>query len=132
MRFIGFDPDIWSHLAHADIILVPSVADEPFGNTAVEAMLAQRPLVVSSTTGLKEAAADYGSVRRIPPDDSAALAQAVLEIRDDWDATIAHCAADRDLALRRHAPTVYQQQIVAVIADLVAGRNSRGRGRRGD
>ncbi|HKY16388.1 MAG TPA: glycosyltransferase, partial [Microthrixaceae bacterium] len=47
VELLGFRPDIWPVVAAADIVVVPSVADEPFGNTAVEAVLAARPVVVS-------------------------------------------------------------------------------------
>ena len=65
MTFSGFTDDVWAHLAAADLVLVPSQGDEPFGNTAVEAMLAARPVVVSSSSGLDEAVAGYGSAQRV-------------------------------------------------------------------
>ncbi len=56
VRLRGFDPEIWPHLARADVLVVPSRLDEPFGNVAVEGALAARPLIVSRTSGLIEAA----------------------------------------------------------------------------
>ncbi|MCU1615894.1 MAG: hypothetical protein JWO98_3434, partial [Frankiales bacterium] len=43
--FLGFCPDTSALLAEADIVLVPSVRDESFGNSAVEGVLAARPTV---------------------------------------------------------------------------------------
>ncbi len=116
--FLGFDPDIWSRLAGTDIVVVPSTLDEPFGNTAVEAMLAQRPLVVSATSGLREAAAGYAMASQVPPSDPAAIAAAVRALIANWTEVVAHSEADRRLAVQRHAPEVYRGQILATINEL--------------
>ena len=100
-------------VADSDIVLVPSTVDEPFGNTAVEAMLAQRPLVVSRTSGLREAAAGYANARFVTPDDPAALADAVEEIIAAWPKVRETIAADRELAIRRHDPALYRRAIAA-------------------
>ena len=112
--FLGFDPAIWEHLAASDIVLVPSTVDEPFGNTAVEAILAKRPLVVSATSGLKEAAAGYGNARFVEPEDADAIVTAVRDLVDNWPQVCAQVDADRQLALDRHAPEVYQRALVEV------------------
>ena len=125
VTFLGFDPDVWGHVAASDIVLVPSVVDEPFGNTAVEAMLAQRPLIVSATSGLLEAAADYETARRVTPDDPRAIAAAVVDLTEHWDAVVARVAADRDLALARHAPEVYRRTLVDTISSRRRLTNTR-------
>lgn len=84
IEFIGFRPSIWPTVAQHDIVLISSVVDEPFGNTAVEASLAARPLVVSDIAGLKEASAVATSVIRVPPGDALAVADAVERIVDEW------------------------------------------------
>ncbi len=84
VRFLGFRPDIWDVVAAADVVVVPSTVDEPFGNTAVEARLAARPLVVSDISGLREASAGTGAVRRVPPADPSALADAVEFLLAGW------------------------------------------------
>ncbi len=112
VRFLGFDPDIWVHLAEADVICVPSTVDEPFGNTAVEAILAQRPLVVSDTSGLKEAAGGFESVHFVTAGDPQALAAAVQDLQVRWDALPAQLARDRSRALERFAPAVYRREVV--------------------
>jgi glycosyltransferase involved in cell wall biosynthesis len=112
VSFLGFDPDIWGHLAHADLVLVPSTVDEPFGNTAVEAMLAERPLIVSRTSGLQEAAAGYPTATFVTPDDPGELAAAICESLNNWGTLRSQVVAARDLALERHAPAVYQRRVL--------------------
>lgn len=113
--FLGFDADIWAHLAAADIICVPSIADESFGNTAVEAMLAQRPLVVSATTGLKEAAAGFSCAWFVTPGDPNAIADAVQGIVACWPELSARVAEDRRLAIERYDPFVYRRAVVSAL-----------------
>jgi glycosyltransferase involved in cell wall biosynthesis len=82
VRFDGFVSDPHGALAGADVVLVPSRA-EPFGNAAVEAMLAQRPVVVSDVQGLTEIVTDGHTGLLVPPDDPDALADAIRRVLDD-------------------------------------------------
>ena len=116
VRFLGFDASVWPHLRDADIVVVPSVVDEPFGNTAVEAVLAARPVVVSSTSGLREASAGYASARLVEPDRPDLLAEAVLTILDDWDHYRAAAWSDAEVARERHSTSRYQEEVVRVLS----------------
>jgi GT2 family glycosyltransferase/glycosyltransferase involved in cell wall biosynthesis len=113
VHFRGFSADIWPVLAAADIVLVPSVLDESFGNTAVEAVLAGRPLVVSAQDGLKEAVTGFASVQVVRPDAPAELADAVERIAADWTGYAARAVTDAAEARLRFAPERYRSQIAA-------------------
>ncbi len=115
--FLGFAPDVWPHLAAADVVLVPSVVDEPFGNTAVEAVLAARPLVVSATSGLREAAAGYASAQAADPGEPAAWADAVERVVAAWPEHRRAALDDAVVARDRHAPSRYR----SALADVVLG-----------
>lgn len=115
VRFLGFHTEVWEWLGRADIILVPSTVDEPFGNTAVEAILAQRPLVVSETSGLKEAAAGFDAARFVPPSDPGAIADAVTELVGAWQDTCDQVARDRSRAMRLYAPTRYRSEFAQLV-----------------
>jgi glycosyltransferase involved in cell wall biosynthesis len=115
--FLGFRSDVWPELAAADVVLIPSVVDEPFGNTAVEALLAGRPVVVSRTSGLLEAVAGFSSARTVAPGDPAALADAVQQVRTDWSQLRDAAARDAVEATSRYSPERYQR----LLADQVAG-----------
>jgi glycosyltransferase involved in cell wall biosynthesis len=116
VRFLGFDADVWPHLGEADVVVVPSVVDEPFGNTAVEAVLAGRPLVASATSGLLEAAAGYAGVQSVTPDRPDLLADAVQRVVADWDRYRELADRDRSLAQERHSVRRYRQQIVRIVS----------------
>lgn len=119
VRFLGFESTVWDRLASADIAVVPSRLDEPFGNTAVEAVLAARPLVVSDTSGLREATEGFGSVARVEPGSARAIADAALQLRDDWAARRRWAVTDSEAAARRFAPGAYRADLMATMRDLV-------------
>lgn len=118
VHFLGFNADVWPHLADADVVLVPSVAEESFGLTTVEAVLAARPLIVSDTSGLREAAAGYASVQALPPGEVAQWADAVERVVGDWSSFRRAARVDADEALRRHAPDRYRNELVHEVQSL--------------
>jgi glycosyltransferase involved in cell wall biosynthesis len=120
VEFAGFIPDVWAALRDADAVLVPSVLDEPFGNTAVEAVLAARPVVVSATSGLVEAAAGYASAQAVPPGDAAAWADALQRVVTDWPALSRAALRDAAVARRRHAPDRYRSRVAALTLAAVS------------
>ncbi|MGC5172271.1 glycosyltransferase [Microbacterium sp. DT81.1] len=123
VRFHGFQPEIWSFLSHSDVLVVPSRFDEPFGNTAVEGILAGRPVVVSETSGLIEATRGISTAYRITPGDAAAIARALREIAAAWPEVIVRLDDSRSLAQERHAPSVYRERIAEAARDVVRRRS---------
>jgi len=121
---------VWGALADADVVLIPSQLDEPFGNTAVEAVLAARPVVVSATSGLQEASAGYATAQAVPPADVAAWAAAVERVVRDWPAVAVQVLADAEQARRRHDPAGYRAQVAQLVvgsAPTAARPDTRGR-----
>jgi glycosyltransferase involved in cell wall biosynthesis len=121
-EFLGFVPDVWSVLADSDVVLIPSLLDEPFGNTAVEAVLASRPVVVSGTSGLREAVAGLRSAQTAEPGDTAAWADAIQRVVKDWPDFAGQAHADAGEARRRHDPARYRAEIARIVT--APGENS--------
>lgn len=117
--FAGFHADVWPFLADADVLVVPSRVDEPFGNTAVEGVLALRPVIASDSSGLREAAGGYATTRLVPAGDAVAIAAALEAVIDDWTELAAGVGGSRAEALRRHAPAEYR----AAVAEAVLRRH---------
>ena len=115
VSFHGFQPDVWPYLSEADIALVPSVLDEGFGNTAVEAVMAARPVVVSNTSGLREAAGGYESAQLVDPSDPKAIADAVERVAGDWSSWRARAVEDSAVATARHDPVRYRKRLSAFL-----------------
>jgi glycosyltransferase involved in cell wall biosynthesis len=111
VRFHGFHDDIWPYLADADVLVVPSRLDEPFGNTAVEALLAERPVIAGDTSGLREATAGSLSATLVRPDDAAALARALARVAADWTNQRMLAVSDAVLARSSFSPARYRSEI---------------------
>jgi len=114
VAFLGFRADIWPVIAAADVVLVPSVADESFGNTAVEAVLAARPVITSDARGLQEAVKGYASAQVVPP-EATAVADAVEKVVANWPSYRAAAAADAAVAAERHAPAFYGDRLERLV-----------------
>lgn len=128
VRLRGFHPSVWPFLAEADVAVVPSRVDEPFGNTAVEALLAARPVVVSATSGLREAAGGYASAQQVTPGDPDALADAIVRVVDGWPQVRLDALADADRAGDKHRPERYRTRLAEELDRLLPSRRS-GRAR---
>lgn len=115
VTFAGFHPDIWPFLADADVLIVPSRMAEPFGNTAVEGVLALRPVIASDNGGLREAAGGYSTTRLVPPDDPVAIAEELELLDAEWPRVTEEVGGSRVEALRRHAPEVYRRGVAATV-----------------
>ncbi|GAB3598432.1 glycosyltransferase [Microbacterium tumbae] len=117
VEFAGFHKDVWPFLAEADVLVVPSRIDEPFGNTAVEGVLGLRPVIASDSSGLREAAGGYTTSRLVPADDASAIADALEATAAGWPRVIAEVAENRAEALRRHAPAVYRADVAEAVRE---------------
>lgn len=128
VEFLGFEESIWATLASAHVLLAPSVADEPFGNVAVEGVLAGRAVVYSNAAGLKEAMSPYTTAVAATPGDPADLARAVASIAEDWP-TIAHeTATSVEAAHARHSVDGYRRHVACIVEDTVREVDGRPRG----
>jgi len=111
VRWRGVLPDVWPALDAADVVLVPSRV-EPFGNAAVEAMLAGRPVVASRAQGLREIVRPGENGELSEPGDAESLADAIGRIVDDWPAAVRRAQAARVEAIERYAPEQYRKHMV--------------------
>ena len=119
VTFHGFHSDVSPFLRAADVVVVPSTGDESFGNTAVEALLAARPVIVSATSGLLEAVDGYSAARSVAPKNAAALATAVHDVINQWPVLRLAAVQDAQLARRRHDPARYGVALRSVMDELI-------------
>jgi glycosyltransferase involved in cell wall biosynthesis len=81
-RFIGFREDPRPYLSAADVVLQPSLC-EGLPRAILEAMSLGKPVVASSVGGIPEVIEHGVNGCLIPPGDSHALAQMLLEVLSD-------------------------------------------------
>lgn len=118
ISFLGFESDVWPTIASCDVVLIPSIADESFGNAAVEAVLARRPVVVAASGGLLEAVEGYSSARTAAVGDEAELARQVIQLIEDWQEVTAATASDAAAAAERHSFVHYGELLASALESV--------------
>lgn len=121
VSFTGFRSSPWDEVAGSDIVLVPALVDESFGNTAAEAALGARPAIVSEVGGLPEACKHSSSSILIPPGNAEALADAVCTMVDDWPRYVARALADAGVVAEAFSSARYSREIAKVLDQDACG-----------
>lgn len=120
VSFHGYVRPVWDALAASQIVIVPSRL-EPFGNVAVEAQLALRPVVVAAVQGLTEIVTDGVDGLHVVSGSAQDLARALQELLDHPDQATRLARAGRDNALSRFTVERYQEEIARVLEDVAQG-----------
>lgn len=118
VTFHGFQADIWPFVAGSDICIVPSVVDEGFGNTAVEAALGARPVVVSAGSGLLEATATLTACIRVTPGSAPQIADAVQTIVRRWPEFAAAAEQDAARVADQYSAKRYRGAVSSTLASV--------------
>lgn len=82
VQFLGERRDVAAVLAEHDLFVLPS-RSEAFPNALIEAMASALPVVATDVGGIPEVVRPGVNGRLVPPDDSGALADAVVALMDD-------------------------------------------------
>jgi len=107
--------DVFENVPHRDVIaawahclfgVVPSTWPEPFGQVAVEAMAAGKPVVASSVGGLRDIVVDGETGLLVPRGDADSLRSAIARLLDDAPLRDRLGQAGRDRARRYTLSTV--------------------------
>jgi glycosyltransferase involved in cell wall biosynthesis len=114
---LGRRTDIADLLGAADLVVLPSHW-EARSLVAQETLRAGKPLVTTTVGGLPGLVGD--AARLVPPDDSDALAEAVLELLDDPDAAAKLGARGRERAATFPTEADTVAQVRAIYAELTA------------
>lgn len=119
VTFHGYVRPVWDGLAASDVVVVPS-RTEPFGNVAVEAQLAGRPVVVAAVQGLTEIVDDGRTGLHTPPESPERLSLALREVLDSPHAAERLAATALTEAQRRFSVGRYRAEIAQVLDAAVA------------
>ena len=110
--------DLPARIAEADIVVVPTVAQEALGRTAVEAMAGARPVVASRIGGLSFTVLDGATGVLVDPEDPAALADALAGLLDDPGERARMGAAGRRKFLETYAwPVIIERAYRPILAE---------------
>lgn len=80
VRFAEFEPDDYSHIAAADIVVHPSVLPDPFPNAVREAMILGKPVIAAATGGIPEMICHERTGLLFEPNDAKALSDHLVAL----------------------------------------------------
>jgi glycosyltransferase involved in cell wall biosynthesis len=94
--FAGYTDAMADVYAAADVVVNPARLEEAFGRVAAEALAAGVPVVSARVGAVEATLRDRVDALLIPPDDPAALAEAVVRLREEPSAAAALVAHGRE------------------------------------
>jgi glycosyltransferase involved in cell wall biosynthesis len=121
VRFLGHRSDVPALLAAADLFCQPNTGPEPFGIALVEALYAGLPVVGTALGGAAEVV-DATCGVHVPPDDPAALADALATLIDDPAARARLGAAGPPRARALSDPAAALRRLSDLLAGLAGAR----------
>jgi glycosyltransferase involved in cell wall biosynthesis len=118
----GYQSDILPYLAAMDVVVIPSLKDG-LSMAKLEAMVLERPVVVSEVGGLPEGIAHGVTGFLVPPGDAAALAEALDPLMRD--AELRRWIGERARAevLAHYTAESMIRNLEAAYSDVFAGAN---------
>jgi glycosyltransferase involved in cell wall biosynthesis len=117
VHFIGARRDVHGVMAAADLVVVPSVWEEPFGLVAAEAQILGVPVIASSRGALPElmGAGRFGLVFEPDP---AALAAAITRLAADAEQRAALARAAWTHAAAQYSYQRWSREVAAVLMEV--------------
>lgn len=117
VHFRGYVASAVAAFAEAHVAVVPSRL-EPFGNVAVEALLAGCPVIAARVGGLAEIVTDGRTGLLVAPDDAEELAAAIATLLRDRDTAEDMGARGRAEARRRFARSRYDRELTMALESV--------------
>ena len=115
----GLPPEELPRLyADHDLFVFPSIWEEPFGITRIEAMASGMPVVSTTTGGGAEFLRPEENCLAFPPGDSTALADALERLLSDPDLRSAVGRSGRALVRERFGPRRQAEQVEEIESHL--------------
>lgn len=117
IEMTGWEDDISARLRSIDVLVSPS-RGEAFGLALLEAMAAGLAVIATDVGSVSEAVADEQTGLLVAPDDPAALAGAIRELRDDPERRRRLGRRGRALAAERFAPAAMARAFEALYDEI--------------
>ena len=115
----GFADEPGAYYLAMDVLAFPTYR-EGFGNVAIEAGMASKPVVVYNATGAVDTVRDGVTGMVVPLRDHVALAKALLAYVKDKDLRLRHGASNLEMAQRDFRPEIIWQGLEQQFRELLA------------
>lgn len=124
VELLGQRTDIASLMAAADVCVIPS-RSESFGLVALEAMQQSKPVVACAVGGLQDIVVHEQTGLLVPPQDAAALANAIVEVLSDLPRAAAMGAAGLRRVEQRFGARQMAQRFAGLYGRLATSTRDR-------
>ncbi|MGI9626184.1 MAG: glycosyltransferase family 4 protein [Longimicrobiales bacterium] len=119
--FAGFRSDVPSIMAAADLVVHTATMPEPFGKVLVEAMASRAPVVATGAGGPLEIVAEGESGLLVPANDPDALAEALVKLASNREATRTMGDQARALAEERYGVSAFRDAFSRILDEALSG-----------
>lgn len=120
VRWMGYEPKIECAYATADIIVMPSIWDEPFGRITIEAGAAAKPIVCSKVGGIPEIIRNGENGLLVPSNDAEKLSYALLDLIKNPELRFRLGKFGRLEVERRFAAPVVTRKLIKVLMPFLS------------
>jgi glycosyltransferase involved in cell wall biosynthesis len=120
VHFLGFREDAGALMGAADVVVHSSNRPEPFGRVVVEAMVAERPVIATAAGGVLESVNDGRTGLLVPMGDSAAMAEALLDLFMDPKRALEMGRAGRQSVVERFSIERHAAEVQVVYEAVLA------------
>lgn len=120
VRFLGYRQDIGTLMGMSDVIAMPSLR-EGLPYVLLEALALARPVVGTQVGGIPEVIKHGETGFLVPPKDSEALAEAIIQVLRNPEEATRLGEKGRELVSREFDVETMVQKIAAVYTEVLAG-----------
>jgi len=121
VSFLGFRKDSADLMAAADLVILPSLA-EAFGLALTESLYIGTPVVATRVGGIPEIVEDGVDGMLVPPADSKALADAIVELLNENEKRERMAGAGREKVMTRFRFQEMVRSYESLYADACGGK----------
>jgi glycosyltransferase involved in cell wall biosynthesis len=118
--FAGYRDDIPQVLAGLDAVVLPSLRDEGVPQGLTQALAMGVPVIATAVGAVAEIVRPEETGLLVPPGDAAALAAAIIRLREDPAGAQRRAAAGRALVLREYTVAAMAERVEALYLRVLA------------
>ncbi|MBI5562253.1 MAG: glycosyltransferase family 4 protein [Deltaproteobacteria bacterium] len=124
VRLLGLRPDVPTVLKGIDLFVLPTL-QEALGTSILEASAMKKAVVASAVGGVPEVVREGATGLLVPPEDPAALADAITKLLLDRDALRRMGEAGRAMVEAEYSTDKMAERLFALYSGLVEERRAR-------
>jgi len=112
------EEDLIRYYGAADLVVCPSIWQEPLGIVILEALACEKPVVASNIGGIPEILSDNVSGLLVHPNDSSTLADAVIQLLNSKELSLQLGVKGREMVQKKFSFEVVAKQCIGIYEKL--------------